>query len=82
MFMEMIEGVQKKTFLVFKKSTFIVFDLYKEELNNIIAICQNLLGNIKNESDKAKIFKIAKDTKKELKALECLIAIARAHCIE
>ncbi|MCK5591887.1 MAG: hypothetical protein KAI72_08030 [Candidatus Pacebacteria bacterium] len=74
--------MQKKTFLVFKKSTFIVFDLYKEELNNIIALCQNLLDNIKNESDKAKIFKIMKDTEKELKALDCLIAIMQTHCIE
>ena len=78
----MIKGVQKKTFLVFKKSTFIVFDLYKEELNNIIALRQNLLDNIKNESDKAKIFKIMKDTEKELKALDCLIAIMQTHCIE
>ena len=78
----MIECMQKKTFLVFKKSTFIVFDLYKEELNNIIALCQDLLDNIKNESDKAKIFKIAKDTEKELKALDRLIAITQTHCIE
>ena len=78
----MIEDIQKKTFLVFKKSTFIVFDLYKEELSNIIALCQNLLDNIKNESDKAKILKVVKDTKKELKALEGLIAIARTHCVE